>query len=152
MESLSERVKKFISIGSDYGYGYGSDCGSGNIYGYGYGKGPVYGHSPDGFYYNGYGTGNGCGSIDGSGDGSGDSAGIKSYNGHNVYTIDDTQTIIYSIFGNCAYGAILNCDLTTTPCYIAKVNVFFCTWKNIEGSISRCEKQVVAKSPDRRPY
>lgn len=134
MESLSERVKKFISIGSDYGYGYGygSDCGSGNIYGYGYGKGPVYGHSPDGFYYNGYGTGNGCGSIDGSGDGSGDSAGIKSYNGHNVYTIDDTQTIIYSIFGNCAYGAILNCDLTTTPCYIAKVNVFFAHGKTLK--------------------
>ena len=91
MESISEQVKKFISIGYDHGHGYGSNCGHGNIYN----KVPAYGSG--GFYGNGYGngTGNGGGFFDGSGYGSGDGRGIKSYNGHNVYTIDYTQTIIY---------------------------------------------------------
>ena len=128
MESISEQVKKFISIGYDHGHGYGSNCGHVNIYS----KVPAYGSG--GFYGNGYGngTGNGGGSIDGYGGGSDDGRGIKSYNGHTVYTIDYTQTIIYSIFGNCAYGAILNCDLTTTPCYIAKVNGFFAHGKTLK--------------------
>ena len=128
MESISEQVKKFISIGYDHGHGYGSNCGHGNIYN----KVPTYGSG--GFYGNGYGngTGNGGGLFDGSGYGSGDGHGIKSYNGHNVYTIDYTQTIIYSIFGDCAYGAILNYDLTTTPCYIAKVNGFFAHGKTLK--------------------
>ena len=128
MESISEQVKKFISIGYDHGHGYGSNCGHGNIYN----KVPAYGSG--GFYGNGYGngTGNGGGIFDGSGYGSGDGRGIKSYNGHNVYTIDYTQTIIYSIFGDCAYGAILNYDLTTTPCYIAKVNGFFAHGKTLK--------------------
>lgn len=46
--------------------------------------------------------------------------GIKKFNGCNVYIIDGVQTIIYSIHGNVARGAILQTNLTLKPCYIAK--------------------------------
>ena len=63
MESLEDRIKKFLSVGSGSGDGYGSG------YGYGYGSGDGYG---DG---SGYGYGYGYGSGDGHGDGSGDGYG-----------------------------------------------------------------------------
>lgn len=46
--------------------------------------------------------------------------GVKSFIGQTVYTIDDLQTLIDHVHGNIAKGAILNSDLTTTPCYIIK--------------------------------
>ena len=58
------------------------------------------------------------GDGDGSGDGSGD--GIQSFNGQKVYMIDDVATLIYSVKGDVAKGAIVNSDLTLTGCYIAK--------------------------------
>ena len=64
-----------------------------------------------------YGYGDGCGS--GYGDG------IKKFNGHDVYIIDSVQTIIYSIHGNVARGAILRQDLTLKPCYIAREENYF---------------------------
>ena len=104
MSALAEKIKAFLSVssgdGSGSGYGYGDGSGSG----YGYGSGSGYG----------YGSGSGYGDGDGSGDG------IKSFNGEPVYTIDDVQTILRHVRGNVAHGAILNLDLTTTPCYVVK--------------------------------
>ena len=54
----------------------------------------------------------------GSGSGSGEC--VKSIFGHNIYKIDGVQTVIYSVHRNMARGAILQSDLTLTPCYIAK--------------------------------
>nr|DAU77152.1 MAG TPA: hypothetical protein [Caudoviricetes sp.] len=66
-------------------------------------------------------SGDGYGS--GSGDGSG--YGIKSFNGEPIYRIDGVNTLIRSVRGNTAHGAIVNADLTLTPCYIVKQgNVF----------------------------
>lgn len=70
-----------------------------------------------------YGSGSGFGS--GSGCGSGFGSGVKSISGHNVYDIDGVQTVIYSVHGNIARGAILQFDLTLTPCYIAKEGIKF---------------------------
>ena len=56
----------------------------------------------------------------GSGYGSGSGDNIKSISGNNVYKIDGVNTVIYSVHGNIARGAILNSDLTLTPCYVAK--------------------------------
>ena len=47
------------------------------------------------------------------------------FNGCNVYIIDGVQTIIYSIHGNVARGAILQTDLTLKPCYIAREGNYF---------------------------
>ena len=61
----------------------------------------------------------------GSGDGSGYGYGIKSFNGEQVYSIDDVPTIIRHVRGNVAHGEILNIDLTTTPCHVVRqVNRF----------------------------
>ena len=70
-------------------------------------------------------------SVPGSGDGSGDSSGygsgygISTLNGEHVYQIDDVPTLIDSMSGNFAKGRILQNDLTTRPCYIAKVGKYF---------------------------
>ena len=59
----------------------------------------------------------------GSGYGSG--SGLKSLNGERIYIIDGVPTIIRSVHGQFAIGAILQSDLTLTPTYIAKVGNFF---------------------------
>lgn len=135
MESLKEQIKRFLNIdvgsgdGSGYGngYGYGSGDGSGSGFGSGFGYGFGYGSGSgdgsgdgsgagDGY---GYGYGNGYGSGYGSGDGDGDN--IHELNGETIYMIDDTPTFIDSVHGNYAKGRILQLDLTTKECFIAKV-------------------------------
>ena len=93
--TLDERIKAFLLVRSGYGSGYGSGSGSGS----------------------------GCGSGYGSGYGDGD--GIKSFNREMVYQIDGVNTLIRSVRGNTAHGAILNDDLTLTPCYIVKQDGVF---------------------------
>ena len=70
----------------------------------------------------GYGDGYGDGSGDGYGYGygSGSGYGVKSFNRETVYQIDGVNTLIRSVRGNTAHGAILNGNLTLTPCYIVK--------------------------------
>ena len=98
METLEDKIKRFLAVSSGYGDGDGSGSGSG------YGDG----------------DGSGDGSGDGDGDGSGDGDGLMKFNGQNVYIIDNVQTIIYSIHGNLAQGAIVQTDMNIRPCYIAR--------------------------------
>ena len=51
--------------------------------------------------------------------------GIKSLNGERIYHIDGVPTIIRSVHGQFAIGAILQSDLSLTPTHIAKVGNFF---------------------------
>ena len=143
MSALDEKVKAFLSVsdgyGDGYGSGYGSGSGYGDGYGYGYGYGSGYGDgSGDGYgdgygygygsgygYGDGYGDGDGSGSGYGSGDGYGDGYGIRSFNSEPVYTIDGVPTILRHVRGNVAHGVILNRDLTTTNCYVAKQDNIF---------------------------
>ena len=97
MESLKEQIKRFLNI--DVIYGPGSGYGSG----FGFGSG-----SGDGFGF-------------GSGSGSGDGPGVKELNGQAIYIVDDVPTFIDSVHGNYAKGRILQSDLTTKECFIAKV-------------------------------
>ena len=109
---MEDRIKQFLSIGSGYGYGYGSGSG----YGYGDGSGSGY-DSGDG-----YGSGYGSGDGDGDGSGSGSGYGIKSINGNSIYVVDNIPTIITNVKGNIAKGFILQSVLSLTPCFIAKEN------------------------------
>ena len=99
------------------GNGYVGGCGDGYGYGYGYGydNGHGYGHGyGDGY---GYDSGNGSGfdcSIDY------DCNDLTFLDGHSVYIVDGIPTIITNAKRNLAKGFMLNNDLTTTPCYIAK--------------------------------
>ena len=134
-------IKKFLTIDhdSDHGYGYGynnsNGCGYSNGDGYGYGYGSSNGHGysngdgyGDGSNSDGYGYGSGSGYGYDNGDGNGygyGSENITSFNGQTVYMIDDIPTIITSTKNNLAKGFILNTDLTTIPCYIAKCGYLF---------------------------
>lgn len=140
-----ENIKKFLATdytcdsGSGYGYGGGDgygDCngnGDGDGYGDGYGYvdgcGDGYGYGYGYGYDNGHGYGHGCGDGYGydSGNGSGfdcsndyDCNDITFLDGHSVYIVDGIPTIITNAKRNLAKGFMLNNDLTTTPCYIAK--------------------------------
>ena len=117
MESLKEQIKRFLNIDVIYGYGdgsgfgFGSGDGSGDGSGFGSGSGDGYGD----------GSGSGDGYGDGSGFGFGDGYGVKELNGETVYMVDDVPTFIDSVYGNYAKGRILQSDLTTKECFIAKV-------------------------------
>lgn len=112
---MEEVIKQFLAVGDGDGSGEGS--------GYGFRDGDGLGSGDGDGSSSGYGYGDGYGDDSSSGSGYGD--GIKSYNGHEVYVIDELQTIIYSVHGNIAKGATINQDLTLTDCYIAKYEDYF---------------------------
>ena len=127
--------------GSGYGYGYGSGAGygagsgSGCGSGYGYGSGDVFGDGSGAgsgdVFGDGSGAGSGSGDDDGSGSGSGDGYGIISFCGHNVVVIDGINTVIEKAKGNLGKGFIINGDLTTEKCYVAKIGSLFAHGKTI---------------------
>lgn len=86
------------------GLGCGSACGYSNADGYGYGGSIIYGGSVMTEY-------KGCG--------------LKSYNGHKIYQIDDIPTIIYNVVRDFASAAIINGDKTLTKCFVVKVGKYF---------------------------
>ena len=162
--TLDDKVKAFLSVtyGSGYGYGSGSGSGDGSGYGYGDGDGSGYGDgygsgsgdgpgdgsgsgSGDGSGY-GYGYGYGYGDGDGDGDGYGD--GIKNFNGEAVYKIDGVNTLIRSVRGNTAHGAILNGDLTLTPCYIVKQDNVFAHGKTLREAMEALRDKLFEDMPE----
>lgn len=146
MEGLTDKIKDFYSINFGFGYGSGSygdgygnsdGDGSGSVYGIGYGYGYVYG------YGSGYIDGSGYGSGDDGFDGSDDHTFvIKSINSETVYIIDCIPTIIRAVHGNIARGAILNRDLTLTPCYIVKQNNKFAHGKTLRAAMSALREKL----------
>ena len=165
---LDEKIKAFLSVSSGSGYGYGSGsgygdgCGSGYGDGYGCGSGSGSGYGcGDGSgsgYGDGYGCGDGYGSGCGSGSGSGsgygygygcgDGYGIKSFNGEPVYRIDGVNTLIHSVRGNTAHGAILNGDLTLTPCYIVKQDNIFAHGETLREAMEALRDKLFEDMPE----
>ena len=136
--TLDEKIKDFLVVssgsGSGYGDGDGSGDGSGDGYGYGSGSG------------SGYGYGSGSGDGDGDGDGSGD--GIKSFNGELVYRIDGVNTLIRSVRGNTAHGAIVNNDLTLIPCYIVKQDNVFAHGETLREAMEALRDKLFEDMPE----
>ena len=128
-----------FDYGISYGYGHGSGSGDGDGYGYGCGYGDGNG--------DGSGSGNGCGYGDGSGSGNGD-GGVKEINGHAVYVIDNTRTIITSIHGNVAQGFILEHNTKLVPCYIAKDNNHFAHGKTLREAFSSLQEKLYDDSTE----
>ncbi len=160
--TLDDKVKVFLSggsgsgsgDGSGYGFGYGdgsgygSGSGDGSGYGFGYGDGSG---SGDGSGYGfGYGDGFGSGYGDGSGFGYGDGFcdGIKSFNGAPVYRIDGVNTLIRSVHGNTAHGAILNGNLTLTPCYIVKQDNVFAHGETLREAMEALRDKLFEDMPE----
>ena len=134
--TLDEKIKAFLTVSDGYGSGYGSGDGSGS--GSGYDSGSGYG-SGDG---SGYGYGDGSGSGYGSGDG------IKSFNGEPVYRIDGVNTLIRSMRGNTAHGAIVNNDLTITPCYIVKQGNVFAHGETLREAMESLRDKLFEDMPE----
>ena len=118
---MEDVIKQFLAVSSGYGSGDGS--GYGYYSGYGYGSGSDYG------YDSGYGDG------------------IKSYDGHEVYIIDDMQTIIYSVHGNIARGATMNSDLTLADCYIAKCEDYFAHGETAKQAMADAQSKAYQNKP-----
>ena len=117
MEDLSKRIEQFLCVSS----GYSSASGSG--YGSGYGSG------------------------DGDGDGYGSGDGVKEFNGRKVYKIDRLSTLIYTVRGNVAKGAVLRSDMTLKDCWIARRGNFFAHGDTLHEAVEAVE----AKWRENRP-
>ena len=153
MEGVSGKIANFLD-----GYGDGSGSGSGS--GYGDGSGSGYGDGSGSGYGSGYGSGSGSGSGSGYGDGSGSGygsgycygdgsvEGIKTFCGEAVYLIDGVQTIIRTVNGNVAKGAILNGNLTLVPCYVAKQDGTFAHGKTLREAMSALRDKLFDEMPE----
>lgn len=114
----------FDGSGSGYGSGSGSGCG------YGDGDG-----SGDG---DGYGSGYGSGSV---------FDGILQFNGYRVFVVDGIQTAINKVIGNFAKGFIINKDLTTETCYVAKSGNTFSHGKTIHEAHEALMEKLLEEMP-----
>ena len=125
---MEEMIRKFVEVcsGSGYGYGSGSGDGSGDGYGSGYGYG-----SGDGYGY-GYGSGSLFGAV---------------LNSHKIHNIDGVATIIYSVHKDCAKGAIVNDDLTLTPCYVVKRGNTFAHGETLREAMAALNDKLFADMP-----
>ena len=137
---MLKQVKSFLSAdGYNEDYDDSQDFDYGISYGCGYGCG----------YGSGYGSGDGCGNGDGCGYGSGNGyGGVKEINGHAVYVIDNTRTIITSIHGNVAQGFILEHNTKLVPCYIAKDNNHFAHGKTLREAFSSLQEKLYDDSTE----
>ena len=162
MSARAEKIKAFLAVSSGYGYGYGSGYGdgsgdgSGYGYGSGYGDGSGYGSGSGSGYGDGSGYGYGYGDGDGdgsgygygSGYGDGDGYGVKFFNGDPVHTIDDVPTILRHVRGNVAHGAILNLDLTTTPCYVVRQDNRFAHGETLAEAMEALRDKLFEDMPE----
>ena len=97
----------------------------------------------------GYGGGDGCGKSFGNGDGyafgEGDLIGVKEFGKERVWNVDGVPTIIDLVHGNYACGLVLNGDLTTTPCYIAKVGNILSHGRTLKEAIRHAENKPISE-------
>lgn len=98
----------------------------------------------------GYGALLGCGDKNGCGNAFTDTrrrenwngSTIASFNGFKTYFINDFVVIVKHIHGPWALGEIINNDLTTTKCYIAKVHNHFVIAGSIKEVIEEMRKKI----------
>ena len=112
-----QQARAFLAVdtggyGSGYGDGSGICIGNGGGIGSGIGNGSGIG--------SGIGNGNGSGNGNGDGDGDGDGSGVKEFEGHKLYDIDDMPTALISVHGNVAKGFLLEKNVVKKPCYVVK--------------------------------
>nr|DAH24168.1 MAG TPA: hypothetical protein [Caudoviricetes sp.] len=84
----------------------------------------------------------------GYGSGAGYGYGIKRFNGEPVHRIDGVNTLIRSVRGNTAHGAILNSDLTLTPCYIVKQDGVFAHGETLREAMEALRDKLFEDMPE----
>lgn len=88
------------------------------------------------------------GSGDGSGSGYGSGDGIKSIGGETVYMVDGVYTVIRQVSHGFARGAILNSDLTLTPCFIAKGGNKFAHGETLKKAVAALQEKLFEDMPE----
>ncbi len=162
--SSQQEIERFLAVNpnsKDSGFGYGKGAGYGNDKGLGKGKGHGEGAGYDNGHGKGaalsvgnivgkgagFGNGEGAGFGNGEGYGAGKDYAISSYNGYRAYIIDWLPTLIYQIRDNYAKGAILNSDLTLTPCFIARVDNCFAHGETLHDAVRDARKKALNHTP-----
>lgn len=132
--TLDDKIRVFLSVSLDWGWGSGPASGEGSIWGWGSGSG----------------EGSGSGSSEGSGEGEGwgSGEGVTQVDGKNVYWIDETPTLIHSIRGNVAHGAVLNGDLTLIPCYVVKQDNLFAHGETLREAMEALRDKLFEDMPE----
>ena len=72
---------------------------------------------------------------------------MKEYEGRKIWRVDRVPTLIYSVHGNYAKGAILQSDLTLTPCFIAKVDDFFAHGDTLREAMNDANAKAMTNMP-----
>lgn len=154
-----EEVERFLSIQQTYNFSFGHNCGRGTVHGSGFGCGFNYGSgecngsgygrgcSCGGGEYNGSGSGSAYGYGDGIDSGVGYGRGnIQALNGNIVDYVDSVPTIIIQTKGNFAKGYIIDeWNLTSVPCYIAKVGNSFAHGKTLKEAVADAKVKDIEK-------
>lgn len=144
--SSSGNVERRESGTGTGGYGRGSAEGEGGNRGSGYACGPGYGSGTINRDGDGYGLAPGNGNTLGSDSCIQGHTGfrglLKSYNGKRVYKIDTLDTIIYTVKGDYAMGAVVAPDLTLRSCYIAKGKGMFAHGHTLRGAYNSLLKKI----------
>ena len=83
----------------------------------------------------------------GDGYGYGSGYGLKEYEGRKIWRVDGVPTLIYSVHGNYAKGAILQSDLTLTPCFIAKVDNSFAHGNTLREAMNDATAKAMQNMP-----
>lgn len=91
-------------------------------------------------YVSGYGSGYGSCYVSGV-------DGILQFNGCRVFVIDGIQTAINKVIGNFAKGFMINEDLTTETCYVAKSGNTFAHGKTIHEAHEALMKKMLEEMP-----
>lgn len=147
MEAIEKDIERFLAVsdGTGSGTGYSSCYDSCDGFGYDDGTGDGFGGSSG--YGSCYGTGDGTGFGTVSGFGYGSGTGVKEYNGHKVYDIDNLPTLIYAVRGDAATGAVLYKDLTLKDCWIAKRGNFFAHGDTLHEAVEDVEAKWMETKP-----
>ena len=82
----------------------------------------------------------------GYGDGSG--YGIAAFCGDPVHEVDGIQTIIRSVHGNAAMGAVLQSDLTLKKCYIVKGGGYFAHGDTLPAAMEALRDKLFEDMPE----
>lgn len=147
---MTKALKRFLTDPIGSGWGYGSGYGSGSGWGWGYGSGEGDGWDEGSGWGYGWGSGEGDGRKEGSGSGSGweegsdDGSGLITFAGHIVHYIDEVATVIERVRGNLAKGFIVNKDLTTSPCYVAKLEWLFAHGETVKDAEAALQSKLFA--------
>ena len=126
MDTLTDKINKFLAldVGDGNGNGYGDGNGNGNGNGYG----------------NGYG--------DGGGDGYGYGDGIVNFAGHTVYKIDNVPTCITQVHGRrYAIGFAIKDNSVKVPCYIARVDNSFAHGETLRDAVNDATAKALQAKP-----